>query len=126
MPNELGLKLAKLISGEFVIGNVIKHSILTNVFKINISFDQNTGSPNINMVPYMHPLNLDVGLVISLDKCITITDPSEQISGLYVQHITEHIKKTQEQENVETKEVPTEEPKPKKKGKTNGDQSSEN
>ena len=96
--NELGLQIAKLISGEMVVGSVVKGSILTNVFKLTITFDSTTGVPNINLLPYMHPISSEVGFIITMDKIITMIDPSEQIAGLYVQKLTEQIQKAKEAE----------------------------
>lgn len=96
--NELGLQIAKLISGEMVVGSIVKGSILTNVFKLTITFDSTTGVPNINLLPYMHPISSEVGFIITMDKIITMIDPSEQIAGLYVQKLTEQIQKAKEAE----------------------------
>lgn len=99
-----GLKIAKLTSGEFIIGRIV-NCIFTNVFKLNTSFDQITGVPNVTLLPLMWPLSNNVNLIISMDKCICIDDPNDKVSQLYIdtimkfaqENVTERIKETEEE-----------------------------
>lgn len=92
-----GLKVAKLVSGEFVIGRELSNGMLVNVFKINISFDQITGQPNINIIPYMFPINSNLDYFIGLDKVICMDNADQKLQELYVQHITSILQNQTEQ-----------------------------
>lgn len=112
-----GLKVAKLVTGEVIIGRIIKDSIFTNVFKLIVTFDQTTGTPNITLVPYMHPVDKNLDYLISTNHAICISDVSEHLSQLYVQNITQILSEMQEKakseensvkEDLEEKEEPEE------------------
>lgn len=103
-----GLKVAKLVSNEFIIGRELESGYLVNVFKINIAFDQVTGQPNLNIIPYMFPINANLNYFIGSDKIICMVDADEKMQQLYLQHLTSILQSDpnlpQSDENVESTE----------------------
>lgn len=94
-----GLKVAKLVSGEYIIGRELNTGLLVNVFKINISFDQLTGQPTMNIIPYMFPINNNLDYFIGLDKVICMSNPGDKLQELYVKQITKFLQEQAQLEN---------------------------
>lgn len=95
-----GLKIAKLTSGEFIIGRVLESGYITNAFKININFDQNTGQPNLNIIPLMFPISNDLNFFISIDKVICMSSANEKLQELYINEVTKIIQAQQEEQKL--------------------------
>lgn len=104
-----GLSVAKLVSGEFVIGRSLPNGMLVNVFKINIVFDQISGQPNLQMLPYMFPINSNLDYFIGMDKVICMSTPGEKLQELYVQQITKILQEQNQQAQSAQQQVAQEE-----------------
>ena len=105
------LKVGKLVSGEFVIGRELSNGILINIFKINVTFDTSTGQPNINIVPYMFPIDNKLDYFIHPDKFICMDTAGDKMKEIYVQHITNILQtnspeETKIDENIQNESNP--------------------
>lgn len=77
------LVLAKLVTKEFIIAQQINNT-LTNPALVQFTANQMTGEVQIKLVPYMSPLNDNIGITISIDKCVYFERASENIVKLYL------------------------------------------
>jgi hypothetical protein len=77
------IKIAKLISSEFIIGRLVEN-ILTNILLIKFNVNSLSGELSKSLIPYMSPLTTSIGHIISLDKVITMETASEELIGIYV------------------------------------------
>ncbi len=92
------IKIAKLVSGEFVIGNLLELN-LTNVMLIRFSIDPKSGAITENLVPYMAPISDSLGKFISSDKVISFDDAPNNLQLKYLQYIKEIIDKANKNED---------------------------
>lgn len=90
-----GLHLAKLMSGEFVVGRIMGMNLI-NVFIVRFNADSMTGSIQTSLSPYMAPLDHSLSHMISLDKVITITTPSAELTQKYIAAVTQMMAKMNE------------------------------
>ena len=93
-----GLKVCKLISGEFVIGRITPNGLLVNIFLISFSANAVTGKVSSTLTPYMAPLNVDLSHMISADKIMCITDPIPELASQYVASTAAYLQQQQKQE----------------------------
>jgi len=77
------IKLAKLVSSEFIIGRLVEN-ILTNILLIKFNINPTTGEVSKVFAPYMAPLTNSIGHVISLDKIIVIEPATDELIVQYV------------------------------------------
>lgn len=77
-----GLKVAKLISGEFIIGQV-HHGYIMNVMLVHFMADNKTGQIKRTVIPYMTPITDTVGLIVGFDKIIAVVDAPEDLITTY-------------------------------------------
>ncbi len=84
------IKVAKLVTGEFVVGNMIDFN-LTNVMMIRFTIDQRSGTVTKNLIPYMSPISNSLGRLITSDKIVTFDDAPQDIQLIYLQNIQEII-----------------------------------
>lgn len=101
------IKVAKLVTGEFVIGNMMDLN-LTNVMLIRFTVDQRTGIVTKTLLPYMTPISNSLGKVITSDKIITFEDAPKEIQVLYLQSMQEiisNVKGDNDLGNVKTAET---------------------
>lgn len=84
------IKVAKLVTGEFVIGNMMDFN-LTNVMIVRFSVDQRSGIITKNLIPYMSPLSDSVGKLITSDKIVAFDDAPQDIQLTYLQSMQEII-----------------------------------
>lgn len=101
-----GLHLAKLISGEFVLGRLMGMNLI-NVFIVRFNADSMTGSIGTSLSPYMAPLDHSLSHMISLDKAITVTTPNNDLTQKYINAVTQLMARMKQQtpESVPDKEV---------------------
>jgi len=92
------IKLAKLVSEEFVVGRSIDN-LFANVAKITFVADQNTGVQSIKLVPYMHPITNSMAKIITAEKIIYMEDAPSQLQASYLEMIKSIIEKGQENIN---------------------------
>ncbi len=92
------IKIAKLVSQEFVIGRSIDN-LFANVAKITFVADQNTGAQNIKLVPYMHPITNSMAKIITAEKIIYMEDAPTQLQASYLEMIKSIIEQSQENQN---------------------------
>lgn len=92
------IKIAKLISSEFIIGRMIEN-ILTNILLIKFNVNSITGEISKSLVPYMSPITTSIGHIISLDKVITLESASEDLIGIYVNFLKSVL--TAQEKNIE-------------------------
>lgn len=92
------IKLAKLVSHEFVIGRHIDN-VLTNAALVLFNADATTGQPGIKIVPYMHPITTSVAKIITAEKIIYMEDAPQQLQVSYLEMIKQIIAQSQAQEN---------------------------
>ncbi len=104
-----GLHLAKLVSGEFVVGRIMGMNLI-NVFIVRFNADSMTGSIQTSLSPYMAPLDHSLSHMISLDKAITITTPTTELTQKYIAAVTQIMSKMNEQQQKnDLKEINLEE-----------------
>lgn len=94
------IKVAKLVSQEFVIGRYIDN-LLTNVALINFTTNPVTGESGVKVVPYMSPIVQSFAKIITYDKIIYMEDAPQQLQASYLEMIKlilEKIKAEQEKQ----------------------------
>lgn len=97
------IKLAKLVSREFIIGQMI-NNVFTNVYLVQFQADSTSGQVVPKLSPYMHPLDNSLGHIIPADKIITLCDCPAQLTQLYAIKIQAYI------EEIKKLETPVSEP----------------
>lgn len=85
------IKIAKLISREFVIGNFVDN-FLTNVALISFDSNQLTGQQNLKLIPYMFPLTTGLVKIMPIDKVICMEDAPQRLQISYLEMIKDIIK----------------------------------
>ena len=78
------LKIAKLVSGEFVVGK-FDNTSLTNVMLIRFNVNKATGQLIKELHPYMAPLTMALGRIISIEKVIVMEDAPPDIQSKYLE-----------------------------------------
>lgn len=84
------IKIAKLISGEFVVGNQLDMH-LTNVMLVRFDIDRKTGMVNTSFIPYMAPLLNSVAKIITVDKIMASDDAPSEIQQQYFKTISSFV-----------------------------------
>ena len=80
------IKVAKLVSGEFVIGSMMELN-LTNVMLIRFNIDQKSGIINRTLLPYMSPLSDSLGKLITSDKIMAFDIAPQELQIQYLQYM---------------------------------------
>jgi len=97
------IKLAKLVSGEFVVGTAMDNC-LTNVLKIQFSSNPIDGTMSRTLLPYMHPIVNNVGKLITYDKVILVQDAPLDIQKEYLLVMQQALKSLETKEQKSAKE----------------------
>lgn len=92
------IKIAKLVTGEFVIARLIEN-MLTNILLIKFNINQITGDVSKMLVPYMSPLSTSVGHIISFDKVMSIESATDDLIGAYVNFLKTLLSQEQNKED---------------------------
>lgn len=102
------IKLAKLVSQEFVIGRHIDN-VLTNVAAIQFNTNTTTGEQGLKIVPYMTPITQSLAKIIPADKIIWMEDAPQQLQISYLEMLKVMLQKIEDankaQEAQEAKDV---------------------
>lgn len=99
------LKIAKLVSGEFVVGKYVDN-YLSNIMLIHFSVNPKQGTVIKNLVPYMSPLSNSIGKLITNDKIIVVEDAPEDIQLQYLSMLQELIETIKRNQNGEINNGP--------------------
>ncbi len=86
-----GLKIAKLISGELVIGR-FDNNILFNIMLITTNTNNITHKVSFSLTPYMSPFDLSINQIISADKIMAFCDCSLELAKEYIRILSEIIR----------------------------------
>jgi len=92
------IKLAKLVSHEFVVGRHVDN-LLTNVALVTFNSNTVSGEQGIRIVPYMHPITASLAKIIPAEKVIYMEDAPQQLQGSYLEMIKNILEKAQENAN---------------------------
>jgi len=101
------IKIAKLVTGEFVIGQDESDS-LVNVMIIRFNINQTTGEISRSLIPYMYPISPTLGKIISYDKVVSSIPADEMLSNEYINSIKiliENLKKSEEAQKQQNEKI---------------------
>lgn len=98
-----GLRVCKLISGEFVIGRLVGMNLI-NFFTIIFNVNKLNGQLTNTLSPYMAPIEYSLSHVIDISKIMAITTPTVELVQLYVTTVTEYIQAQQQHQLNEKKD----------------------
>lgn len=92
------IKIAKLISGEFVVGNQLDTN-LTNVVLIRFDIDRVSGTVSTSLIPYMAPVLNVAAKLITFDKIMVMEDAPPDIQQRYLITISQMMKPKEDTPN---------------------------
>jgi len=99
MASDINVKIAKLITGEFVIGRLVDNLFLTNTLLIKFTANAVSGEIKKTLHPYMIPFSNNIGHIILLDKIMTFETADEEMINMYISFLKSYI------ENIKKDEV---------------------
>lgn len=99
-----GLRVCKLVSGEFVIGRLVAMNLI-NFFLISFKANSLTGAITLNMSPYMAPLDNSLNHVMDLTKIMAIAQPTPEMVQQYVNSIASFVQ-AQKKAEVQNEQTP--------------------
>ena len=97
------IKLAKLVSQEFVIGRHVDN-ILTNVAALNFNTNATTGEQGLKIVPYMAPVTQSLAKLVAPEKIIWMEEAPQQLQISYLELIKSMLKQVEEMNAAAEKE----------------------
>jgi len=89
------IKLAKLVSQEFVIGRHIDN-VLTNVASVQFNTNAMTGEQGLKIIPYMAPITQSLAKILTTDKIIWMEDAPQQLQISYLEMLKVMLQKVEE------------------------------
>lgn len=93
-----GLKVAKLVSGEFIIGRIYDQYLI-NIFLISFNVDQRSGVVSTSLIPYMAPFDNGLKFMMPFEKIMAISDAPSNLINQYITSATSLINSQKEGEN---------------------------
>ena len=78
-----GLKIAKLVSGEFIVGRVYQQYLI-NIFLVSFNIDQKTGIFSTKLIPYMAPFDNTLNIMMPFDKIMGLVDAPQELITQYI------------------------------------------